>query len=148
MQCPYCQNQNTSVVDSRVAEEGSTVRRRRECDACEKRFTTYERVEKIDLKVIKKDGRLEDYDREKLRRGIIRAIEKRPVTKEQVDELIDDIEMRLKARQSTEISTSDIGRMTLTRLKRLDKVAYMRFASVFLEFADLQDFQKELQEVA
>ncbi len=129
------------MVDSREANARESIRRRRECLRCGKRFTTYERVEKIDLKIVKKDELLEEYDRSKVRKGIMRAIEKRPVTVEQVEELIDDIESRLRARKSTQISSSDIGRMVLTRLKHLDKVAYMRFASVFLEFRDLKDFQ-------
>jgi len=145
MRCPFCHHSVTRVIDKRDTEEGTLTRRRRQCEKCVKRFTTYERTEKIELKVVKKDGRLQDYDRSKLKRGLMRAIEKRPVTEEQVEELIDDIEQRLLNRQSTQISTSDIGRMVLTRLKKLDKVAYMRFASVFLEFEGLEDFVKEIQ---
>lgn len=147
MQCPYCRNQDTGVVDSRLAEGGIAVRRRRECGKCGKRFTTYERVEKIDLKVIKKDGHVEDYDRKKVKEGILRAVEKRPIDDEQIEELIDEVEARLKARQNPQVSSADIGRMILTRLKKLDKIAYLRFASVFLEFSSLKDFQRQLHEV-
>lgn len=147
MRCIYCQHPTTRVVDKRDTEEGNATRRRRQCEKCGKRFTTYERIEQIQLKVVKKDGRLQDYDRGKIKRGLMRAIGKRPVSEEQIEELIDDIEQRLLNRQSTEISTSDIGRMVLTRLKKLDKVAYMRFASVFLEFKDLDDFKREIREL-
>lgn len=147
MRCPFCQHPTTRVIDKRDIEEGNVTRRRRQCAKCKKRFTTYERIEQIQLKVVKKDGRLQEYDREKIRKGLIRAIEKRPVPEDQIDELIDDIELRFLNRQSTQISTSDIGRMVLTRLKKLDKVAYMRFASVFLEFKDLADFKREIREL-
>lgn len=122
-------------------------RRRRECSSCGKRFTTYERVENIDLKVVKKDGSLEDFDREKIKSGILKACEKRPVEEEEIEKIIEDIEMRLLNRQSTEISSSDVGRMVLTRLKKLDKVAYLRFASVFLEFENVEEFKKEISRI-
>ena len=130
MKCPYCSKMETKVVDSRDTEEG-LVRRRRECEKCSKRFTTYEKVESLKLTVIKKDGRNEEYQREKVKGGVTRALEKRPVTEEQVESLIDDIEMKLLNRKGTEISSADIGRMVLNRLKKLDQVAYLRFASVF-----------------
>lgn len=145
MKCPYCSHPETRVVDKRTSEDLTVARRRRECQKCSKRFTTYERLEKIELKVEKKDGRTENYEREKIKRGILKAAEKRPVTEEQIEALIDDIEERLLNRKSTQISTSDIGRMVLTRLKRLDKVAYLRFASVFLEFENLDEFKKEMK---
>lgn len=147
MKCPYCQSESTKVIDKRDLPDVSSTRRRRECLKCVKRFTTYERVEKIDLKITKKDGHLEDYARDKLKKGISLAVEKRPVTEEQVEELIDDVEQRLLNRQSKQISSSDIGQMVLTRLKKLDKVSYLRFASVFLEFANLGDFVKEIKEL-
>ncbi len=147
MRCPYCTSEQTSVLESRDCEEGSVIRRRRECGKCGKRFTTYERTENIDLKVVKKDGKKEDFDREKIKKGIKKACEKRPVEEEQMERAIDDIELRLLNRQSTEISSSDIGRMVLTRLKRLDKVAYIRFASVFLEFESVEEFKKEIEEI-
>lgn len=146
MKCPYCSKLETKVVDSRDTEEG-LVRRRRECEHCAKRFTTYEKVESLQLKVIKKDGRLEDYQREKLKGGIVKALEKRPVGGEQVEALIDDIEVKLLNRKSTEISSADIGRMVLNRLKKIDQVAYLRFASVFLEFGELSDFKREINQL-
>lgn len=145
MKCPYCSHPETRVVDKRTSEDLTVARRRRECQKCTKRFTTYERLERIELKVEKKDGRIENYEREKIKSGILKATEKRPVTEEQIEALIDDIEERLLNRKSTQISTSDIGRMVLTRLKKLDKVAYLRFASVFLEFENLDEFKKEMK---
>lgn len=143
MKCPYCATLETKVVDSRDTDEG-WVRRRRECEKCGKRFTTYEKVENIKLSVIKKDGHSEEYAREKIKKGIMRAIEKRPVIEEQVESLIDDIEMKLLNRKTTEVSSANIGQMALTRLKKLDQVSYLRYASVFLEFQDLEDFKKEI----
>jgi len=148
MKCPYCASLESTVLESRESEDGNVLRRRRECVKCGKRFTTYERVENIDLKVVKKDGRKEDFTREKIIRGINKACEKRPVEAEQIERLVDDIELRLLNRKSTEISSSDIGRMVLTRLKKLDKVAYLRFASVFLEFGSVEEFRKEIREIA
>jgi transcriptional repressor NrdR len=145
LKCPYCFGEETSVLESRESEDGEVTRRRRECGGCKKRFTTYERVEVIDLKVVKKDGSLEDFNREKIKLGIQKACEKRPCSEEDIERLIDDIEMRLLNRKSTEVSTSDIGRMVLTRLKKIDKVAYLRFASVFLEFGDLKEFREEIK---
>ena len=148
MLCPYCSSDQTSVLESRDSEDGTVVRRRRECNKCSKRFTTYERVEVIDLKVVKKDGSAEDFNREKIKEGIVKACEKRPCTKEDIESIIDDIGMRLLNRKSTEISSSDIGRMVLTRLKKLDKVAYLRFASVFLEFKNVNEFRKIIREIS
>jgi transcriptional repressor NrdR len=145
LKCPYCTSEETSVLESRDSEDGEVTRRRRECGKCKKRFTTYERVEVIDLKVVKKDGSTEDFNRKKIKRGIQKACEKRPCSDEDVEGLIDDIEMRLMNRKSTEVSSSDIGRMVLTRLKKLDKVAYLRFASVFLEFGNLKEFREEIK---
>lgn len=147
MKCPYCTSEETSVLESRDSEDGEVTRRRRECGKCKKRFTTYERVEVVDLKVLKKDGSLEDFDREKIKIGIQKACEKRPCAEEEIERIIDEIEMRLLNRKSTEVSTSDIGRMVLTRLKKLDKVAYLRFASVFLEFGDLKEFREEIKQL-
>jgi transcriptional repressor NrdR len=148
MLCPYCSHDQTSVLESRESEDGIVIRRRRECNKCAKRFTTYERIEVIDLKVVKKDGQLEDFDREKIKGGIVRACEKRPCNEEDIENIVDDIEMRLLNRKSTEISSSDVGRMVLTRLKKLDEVAYLRFASVFLEFADVNEFKKIIREIS
>jgi len=147
MFCPYCHFSQNRVVDKRDAGEGEATRRRRLCEKCQKRFTTYERVEKIELKVIKRDGRIEDYQREKIHNGIIKAIEKRPVATEAVDDLIDDIEMRLLSRKSKEVSSADIGQMAMTRLRRLDEVAYLRFASVFLGFESVSDFAKQIRKL-
>lgn len=148
MLCPYCNSEDTSVLESRDSEDGTVTRRRRECHKCDKRFTTYERVEVIDLKVVKKDGEVEDFDREKIKAGILKACEKRPCDSENVESIVDDIEMRLLNRKSTEVSSSDIGRMVLTRLRKLDEVAYLRFASVFLEFEDVDEFKKLIREIS
>ena len=147
MICPYCSNKESAVLESRDSEDGNVIRRRRECSKCKKRFTTYERIENLDLKVIKKDGKKESFEREKIKNGIQKACEKRPVEEEQIERIIDDIEMRFVNRKSTEISSSDVGRMVLTRLKKIDKVAYIRFASVFLEFGSVAEFKKEIREI-
>lgn len=147
MICPYCNFNQTSVLESRDSEDGLVLRRRRKCDRCMKRFTTYERIEVIDLKVIKKDGRVENFSREKIKAGIVKACEKRPCDQEAIESIVDDIELRLLNRKSTTISSADIGRMALTRLKKLDKVAYLRFASVFLEFENVEEFRKVIKEI-
>ena len=146
MICPYCHSQDTRVVDKRDLEDEPVSRRRRECLSCKKRFTTYERIESISLKVVKKNGSLQDYDREKLRRGILITVQKR-LLDEEVDEIVEDIELRIMNRKSSEISTSDIGRMVLTRLKHKDTVSYLRFASIFLDFEDLEEFKKEIKKL-
>jgi transcriptional repressor NrdR len=148
MLCPYCNSNQTSVLESRESEDGTVTRRRRECSKCGKRFTTYERIEVIDLKVVKKDGGVEDFDREKIKAGLIKACEKGPCGEEEMEGIVDEIEMRLLNRKSTEVSSSDIGRMVLTRLKKLDQVAYLRFASVFLEFEDVSEFRKIIKEIS
>lgn len=148
MRCPFCKHDDTAVLESRDSEDGEVTRRRRECKRCDKRFTTYERVENISLKIVKKDGRVEDYDREKIKSGLIKACEKSYCTEENLEEIIDDVEMRLLSRKSTEVSSSDIGRMILTRLKKLDKVAYLRFASVFLEFKSVEEFKTQIKELS
>jgi transcriptional repressor NrdR len=148
MICPYCSYNQTSVLESRESEDGSVIRRRRKCNKCGKRFTTYERVEVIDLKVVKKDGRVEEFNREKIGAGIAKACEKRNCTAEDMESIVDGIEMRLLNRKSTQISSADIGRMVLTRLKKLDSVAYLRFASVFLEFTSAEEFKKIIKEIA
>lgn len=133
-------------MDKRDSEDESVTRRRRECLLCKKRFTTYERVEVLSVQVIKKDGSLQSYDREKLSRGILIAGQKR-IPAEELEKMIDDIEMHILSRKASKIAASDIGRMVLTRLKRMDKVAYMRFASVFLEFQDIEEFKHELEKI-
>lgn len=147
MICPYCSSNQTSVLESRESEDGTVVRRRRQCNKCGKRFTTYERVEIIDLKVVKKDGRKETFNRQKIKSGIVKACEKRACSQEDINAIIDEIEMRLLNRKSTQVSSSDIGRMILTRLKKLDKIAYLRFASVFLEFKNVVEFKKIIKEI-
>ena len=142
MKCPFCASDETQVLESRVVEEGASVRRRRECGKCSKRFTTYEKVKGSVLWVIKKSGVREPFDREKLKRGILRAIEKRPVSLELVNDVVDQVEMEMLRREKEEIRTKSIGTAVLKRLKKIDKVAWLRFASVYLEFGDLDDFQK------
>lgn len=146
MICPYCKSKETKVVDKRDIDEEPVSRRRRECTNCRKRFTTYERVESIDLKVVKKDGSSQDYNREKLILGITTCSKGR-ISDEEVEKLVDDIEFKLMNRKSTEVSTGDIGRLVLTRLKGKDIVSYLRFASVFLDFKDADEFKSELNKV-
>jgi transcriptional repressor NrdR len=147
MKCPYCGNTETDVIDSREAEDLTAVRRRRECLKCEKRFTTYERVESVELVIIKKDGRREPFNREKLLAGIVRACEKRPVPHEKIEKAVDELEMEIRKKDTKEIPSSIIGELVMKKLKKLDKVAYIRFASVYREFADVGDFKKELKEL-
>ncbi|MDD5178292.1 MAG: transcriptional regulator NrdR [Candidatus Nanoarchaeia archaeon] len=144
MKCPFCSNDEFKVVDSRESED--TIRRRRECLKCEKRFTTYERIE-TDLIVIKKDGKREPYDREKMKRGILRACEKRPISNEKIDSFIDKIEQQLRKMNSSEVKSSIIGNKVIAGLKSLDKVAYIRFASVYKDFTDIDSFQEELKKL-
>jgi len=144
MRCPYCNCLQTRVTDKRDSE--GVTRRRRECLKCGQRFTTYERVE-FELKVIKKDGRREVFESNKLRRGIERALEKRPLSEEEVESLIEEVEAKInKSSKSKEIKSSKIGEIIMSKLKKVDKVAYIRYASVYREFADIDDFKKELKE--
>lgn len=145
MKCPFCGHSETSVLESRVPEDGEAFRRRRECQKCGKRFTTYERVEGPSLLVIKKDGRRESFDREKIKRGILRACEKRPVSLELIEEIVDEAERELLRKDTVEIPSKTIGNAVLKRLKKIDKVAWLRFASVYLEFSDLSDFEKVME---
>ena len=147
MKCPFCDNQNTEVVETREGEDLSTTRRRRECIKCSKRFTTYERVENIPLLVIKKDNRREPFLREKLRQGAIKACEKRPVSMDLIESLVDEIERELRGKESTEISSKTIGNITLRKLKKIDKVAYLRYASVYLDFENLSDFEETIEKL-
>ena len=142
MKCPFCGAADTSVLESRTVEEGDSIRRRRECGKCGKRFTTIEEVKRSFLWVIKKDGRREVFDKEKVKRGILRAIEKRPVSLDLVDDITDQVEMEMLRSDKQEIPTRVIGNAVLKRLKKVDKVAWLRFASVYLEFTDLGDFEK------
>ena len=147
MKCPYCGKKNTSVVDSRDAEDTASIRRRRSCGECGKRFTTYERVEGIDLKVIKKDGTKEDFSREKLRRGIVKATWKRPVSMSEVDEMIDEVERRLRQRDACEVKSWEIGNLVINRLKKLDMLSYLLFASVYRDFESVEDFIAEINKL-
>lgn len=142
MKCPFCRFNDTEVLESRVSEDGNSIRRRRECPKCKKRFTTQEKVKDSILWVIKKDGRRELFDREKIKRGIVRALEKRPVGMAVVDEIVGDVEREMLKEEKEEISTTVIGKAVLKRLKKVDKVAWLRFASVYFEFEDLDDFEK------
>ena len=144
MICPFCAHEQTRVVDKREGNNGKTTRRRRKCQKCQRRFTTFERVETLDLLIIKKDGRREIFDRVKLRSGIIKACEKRPVSAQDIEELIDKVEAELRKTNVREIPSKKIGELLIRRLKKLDEIAYIRFASVYRQFADLSDFEKEL----
>ncbi len=145
MKCPYCNYFDTSVLDSRDSEDLGSIRRRRECLKCEKRFTTYERIEMVNLIVLKKDGRREQFDRKKLMTGMLKATEKRPVTMDQIEKAADEIEMALRSRDGIEIPANDLGEIVMKKLKSLDEVAYIRFASVYRSFDDLETFQKEVK---
>ena len=142
MKCPFCGAADTSVLESRTVSDEDAIRRRRECAKCGKRFTTVEAVKRSFLWVIKKDGRREVFDKEKIKRGILRAIEKRPVSLDLVDDITDQVEMEMLRSDKQEIPTRVIGNAVLKRLKKIDKVAWLRFASVYLEFEDLSDFEK------
>jgi len=144
MQCPYCQTQETKVVDKRDVE--GIAKRRRECEKCGKRFNTIEELEEVRLKVIKKDGRREDFNREKIRKGITLACQKRPVSTEKIEKMIANIEEKLR-KMGKEASTDIIGELVSKELKKADKVAYIRFASIYREFADISDFKKEIREL-
>lgn len=147
MRCPYCHHDNTGVIDSREAEDQASIRRRRECDRCNKRFTTYERVEGIDLKVIKKDGSKEDFSRDKLKRGLIKATWKRPVSIADIEALIDEIEALLRRKRTSEVKSWEIGNLVINRLKKLDPLSYLLFASVYRDFDSLEDFAQEIEKL-
>ena len=144
MKCPYCGYAESKVIDSRPAEEGSTIRRRRECLACNKRFTTYEIIERMPLVVVKRDGSRQSFDKVKVMNGLVRACEKRPVALEQLEAIAKEIETELQSALEREISTAEIGEMVMIRLKDIDEVAYVRFASVYRQFKDINTFMDEL----
>ena len=144
MKCPYCVEENTKVIDSRPAEENNAIRRRRQCEVCKKRFTTYEKVESIPLIVIKKDNIREPYDRSKIEAGILRSCHKRPVSYEQIVSAVEDVENAVFNMEQKEVSSAVIGELVMDRLKKLDQVAYVRFASVYREFKDVNTFMEEL----
>ncbi|MBI4039212.1 transcriptional repressor NrdR [Candidatus Daviesbacteria bacterium] len=143
MLCPFCGNQETRVVDKRE-QDNKTTRRRRECFGCSRRFTTFERAETLDTLVIKKDNHREAFDRLKIRNGIVKACEKRPVSADQIEAMVDTVEREVRALSAREISSKKIGELVMRVLRKVDKVAYIRFASVYREFTDLADFQKEV----
>jgi len=145
MRCPYCSNEATKVVDSREAKEGLAVRRRRRCPKCSKRFTTYENISEIPFMVIKKDGKREKFDRNKLMAGLLKAAHKRPIPITELEAIIDEVENMLQEKYDREIGTEEIGSYIMERLKNLDKVAYVRFASVYRQFKDLSEFMEEMQ---
>ena len=147
MKCPYCGNLDTRVIDSRPADDGTSIRRRRSCDTCSKRFTTYEKVETIPLIIIKKDDNREQYDRAKIEGGVLRACYKRPVSADAIQKTIDAIETDIFSREEKEIPSSIIGEIVMERLRALDAVAYVRFASVYREFKDVNTFMDELKKI-
>lgn len=147
MKCPFCDNEKTRVIDSRAVEDGGAIRRRRSCPSCGTRFTTFERREKVDVMVMKRDGAREVYDRQKIATGFYKALSKRDVPESVIESTIEEIEDELKRRQNKEISASEIGDMVMERLRRLDEVAYMRFASVYKNFDDVSEFRRELGEL-
>ena len=147
MRCPYCSHPESKVVDSRPAEEGTSIRRRRECLSCQKRFTTYETVESLPIMVIKKDGSRQSFDRRKLLNGILRACEKRPVPLAEMERMTDEIEQTLQNSLEREVITAKIGEMVMEKLKRVDEVAYVRFASVYRQFKDINTFMTELNKL-
>jgi transcriptional repressor NrdR len=147
MKCPYCGSRDTEVVETRDSEDLETIRRRRECVTCGKRFTTYERIENINLTVIKKDGKREQFDRDKLKRGIIRSCEKTKVSVDDIEKIVTETERELRGADSVEVESKKIGQMIATKLKTMDKVAYIRFSSVFRRFVDVEDFEKEVKKL-
>ncbi len=147
MKCPFCNYPDTGVIESRTIENRQVVRRRRYCKKCHKRFTTHERIELMPLIVIKKDERRESFNRDKIKRGILRACEKRPISMLQIEQMVDEIEEKLKQSPSNEVRTQLIGQMVMNRLKKLDEVAYVRFASVYRHFEDVGSFLKEIDRI-
>ncbi len=147
MRCPYCSYSESKVIDSRPAEEGTTIRRRRECLSCGKRFTTYEIMERLPLLVIKRDGSRQSFDRMKVIGGMVKACEKRPVPVDQIEHVADEIEQELQSSLEREVSSAQIGEMIMDRLKDLDQVAYVRFASVYRQFKDISTFLEELNKL-
>jgi len=147
MKCIFCGSSDTEVVETRVSDDGGSIRRRRECKKCSKRFTTYERVEQLPIIVVKNDGRRERFDRDKLRKGILVSTGKTSVSLEQVEKILDEVESDLKQEEKTEVESKLIGNLVAKKLKKVDKIAYIRFASVFRRFVDLEDFETELKKL-
>lgn len=147
MKCPFCGKENTRVIDSRPADDGSSIRRRRQCDECSKRFTTYEKVEAIPLVVIKKDNNRESYDRSKVEAGVYRSCHKRPISVDQINTLVDEVETAVFNMEEKEVPSSIIGQLVMEKLRDLDPVAYVRFASVYREFKDVNTFMSEIKKI-
>lgn len=145
MKCPYCEHSESKVIDSRESRNGFRIRRRRECLSCTKRFTTYEKIEEIPYMVVKKDGSRQPFDSQKLLRGLLKACEKRPVPVSKLEEIVEEIETKLQESPDKEMKASEIGQLVVKKLKRLDKVAYVRFASVYRDFKDVLEFKEELE---
>lgn len=147
MKCPFCGFLEDKVVDSREAKDGDSIRRRRECLECGRRFTSYERIDEVPYMVVKKDGKRETFERNKIMAGLLRACEKRPISASQLESIVDAVEKDVQETTDRELPTSDIGKIIMRRLKELDKVAYVRFASVYLEFEDVSEFMTELKDL-
>jgi transcriptional repressor NrdR len=148
MTCPFCSHPETKVIDSRESNDGKVIRRRRECLKCHRRFSTYEQLELLNFVVVKKDGRKEEYKREKIEAGIKKALEKRPVEEKKIEEMIDEIEYKLHQKGNCEISSKEIGSLVLEKLKAIDEVAYLRFASVYKSFGSAESFKKEAEKLS
>jgi transcriptional repressor NrdR len=148
MHCPYCGNKESEVVETRDSEDLNTIRRRRSCLLCTKRFTTYERIENVHLTVIKKDGRREQFEREKLKIGLLKSCEKTTISLQEIEKIITEIERELRSADSVEVTSVRVGELVAEKLKAIDKVAYIRFASVFRHFVDVEDFEKEVKQLA
>lgn len=147
MFCIFCNNKDTEVIETRLSEDGGAIRRRRQCPKCQKRFTTYERIEELPILVIKRDGRRERFDREKLKKSVILPCEKTTVSVNQIENLVAEVESDLKEMDTVEIESKEIGNLVAKKLKKLDKIAYIRFAAVFKRFVDLEDFEAELKKL-
>ncbi|GBE16885.1 transcriptional repressor NrdR [bacterium BMS3Abin15] len=148
MICPSCGHNNTKVVDSRETKEGKAIRRRRECEKCNARFSTYEEVEIMRFTVVKKDGSKQDYDRNKIEIGIRKALEKRPVSEDKIEKILGDVEYEIQSKEQLEITSREIGKITLDKLKEIDDVAYLRFASVYKSFGSAESFKKEAEKIS
>lgn len=148
MVCPYCNHSETKVIDSRDTNDGKAIRRRRECEKCQARFSTYEEVEIMRLSVLKKDGRKEEYDKKKIESGIRKSLEKRPVSEDRINKIIGDIEYEIQSKENNEITSKEIGKIVLEKLKETDDVAYLRFASVYKSFGSAESFRKEADKIS
>ena len=148
MKCAFCYSEETKVIDKRESQDSSTTRRRRECLKCKRRFTTYERVEDFDITIVKKDGRREQFNREKLKTGIMKSCEKRPISVAQIDLVVDDIEAEIRRMDSKEVTSKQIGSIVMKKLRKLDKIAYIRFAAVYREIEDIEELERELKKLS